>query len=312
MSQPIKNKIYTLIEEGKTLDVLYSLKEIFSKTDRAVFREIVLLISRWNDIEKKHRIGVVPSSDAAIEKNRISNAALEYFDKLPGTLDGKKNEIEKKLARRENALAVTRFLLFCAILAILFFLSFFYYRGSLSSELSYPQESTFGFFLYGLFAMLPALFIVLYFLYQSWAEFTRIQDFNQYFILASSEKEEPETAVSPYEKYSAKIKEVVLELENYEFFHSPYAFDKPDQKFLGRRDVIGRLKMILTESDTKSGAYLVTGFRGMGKTSIVRKAIAEINEERERLKEIPFFDPDSGALCLDRIESFFGFLLSRT
>ena len=76
---------------------------------------------------------------------------------------------------------------------------------------------------------------------------------------------------------TAKIKEVALELENYEFFHSPYAFDKPDQKFLGRRDVVDRLKMILTKSDTKSGAYLVTGFRGMGKTSIVRKAIAEIN-----------------------------------
>ena len=79
--------------------------------------------------------------------------------------------------------------------------------------------------------------------------------------------------------YSAKIKDVYVEVDDYWFFHSPYALDKPDERFIGRRKIVNHLKAILRKSSTKSGAYLITGFRGMGKTSVVRKAITEVNHE---------------------------------
>lgn len=79
--------------------------------------------------------------------------------------------------------------------------------------------------------------------------------------------------------YSSKIKDVYLELDNYKFFHSPYGYDKGDKRFIGRRKIVNHLKTLLAESETKSGAYLITGFRGMGKTSVVRKAIGELNQK---------------------------------
>ncbi|MCB0625968.1 MAG: ATP-binding protein, partial [Saprospiraceae bacterium] len=101
------------------------------------------------------------------------------------------------------------------------------------------------------------------------------------------------TEVSIYDKYSSKIRDLYLELDQYEFFHSPFAFDLPDRRFIGRQKVVSRLKMILRNSKTKSGAYLITGFRGMGKTSIVRKAIREVNLEhvpKEKKRERPFWE----------------------
>ncbi|MEZ4775244.1 MAG: ATP-binding protein [Bacteroidia bacterium] len=80
-------------------------------------------------------------------------------------------------------------------------------------------------------------------------------------------------------KYVLQNKEVFIQLENYEFFHSPYSTDpeKEDTRFIGRKKLLDHLQMILENSKTKSGAYLITGFRGMGKTSLVRKVIKEVN-----------------------------------
>lgn len=81
--------------------------------------------------------------------------------------------------------------------------------------------------------------------------------------------------------YSAWIKEVYIELRNYKFYHSPYSkeLEEGRGRFIGRKSVKNRIKLILKRSETKSGAYLVTGFRGMGKTSVVREAINEYNIE---------------------------------
>lgn len=80
------------------------------------------------------------------------------------------------------------------------------------------------------------------------------------------------------DRYSSKIKDVFLELNDYQFIHSPFAERIENNWFIGRNRVLSRLKIILNNSSTRSGAYLITGFRGMGKTSIVRKAIKEVNE----------------------------------
>ncbi|MCB9295676.1 MAG: hypothetical protein H6559_21505 [Lewinellaceae bacterium] len=163
MSQTIRNKIHSLIEEGKTLDVLQDFKEIFSKSDQVIFNEIVLLISRWNDIEKRLRLDTISPSEAMRQKTKISSATLEYLDKLPITPSEKKSEVEKNSREEKSALSITRFLLFCVILIILCLLSYLHFKGSLASELSYPQESIFGILLYGQFAILLVLFLVFIF-----------------------------------------------------------------------------------------------------------------------------------------------------
>lgn len=78
---------------------------------------------------------------------------------------------------------------------------------------------------------------------------------------------------------SAKIKDVWLELPKYKFFHSPVADDKPDRRFIGRKKIQKKIKTILENSETRSGAYLITGFRGMGKTSLIRKVVGDLNRE---------------------------------
>ena len=77
-------------------------------------------------------------------------------------------------------------------------------------------------------------------------------------------------------QFSSKVRNIHIELHNYSFFHSPEGSKKTYNRYVGRVRLREKLKTILTNSETRSGAYLVTGFRGMGKTSLVRKAIAEI------------------------------------
>lgn len=81
----------------------------------------------------------------------------------------------------------------------------------------------------------------------------------------------------PLSKYSAKIKDVYIELKNYQFFHSPYNESATKNRFIGRQKVKNRIISILSHTNVKSGSYLITGFRGMGKTSVVREALQDFN-----------------------------------
>jgi len=91
----------------------------------------------------------------------------------------------------------------------------------------------------------------------------------------TNEKEQNE--LSSINELSSRIKSVYVELKDYTFFHRPTGVKQKDDRFIGREKVIDKLKAILTNSEAKSGAYLITGFRGMGKTSIVNKVLAELN-----------------------------------
>jgi len=82
---------------------------------------------------------------------------------------------------------------------------------------------------------------------------------------------------SPLSKYSAKIKDIYIELKDYKFFHSPYYQKEGTGRFIGREKIIRRIVSILKNTKIKSGAYLITGFRGMGKTSVIRESIYEYN-----------------------------------
>ncbi|MCX6304965.1 MAG: ATP-binding protein [Bacteroidetes bacterium] len=77
--------------------------------------------------------------------------------------------------------------------------------------------------------------------------------------------------------YSSKIKKVYIELHRYSYFHGPSEIDNIDSRFIGREKLIKRLQALLTNSGSKSGAYLVTGQRGVGKSSFVSKTIDEIS-----------------------------------
>ncbi|MEZ5039746.1 MAG: ATP-binding protein [Saprospiraceae bacterium] len=84
-----------------------------------------------------------------------------------------------------------------------------------------------------------------------------------------------------------KIKDVFIELDDYQFYHSPVDSENPSPHFLGREDAKTKLKTILSNTSNPSGCYLVTGFRGMGKTSTVREAIRELhNRSKSKAKSI--------------------------
>ena len=61
--------------------------------------------------------------------------------------------------------------------------------------------------------------------------------------------------------YGAKIKSILIELHDYSFYHRPNDPLNPDQRFIGREKEVEKLKTILTNSEVKSGTYLLTGFR---------------------------------------------------
>ncbi len=83
----------------------------------------------------------------------------------------------------------------------------------------------------------------------------------------------------------AKIKDIYLRLYDYKFDHGPREEnpnkDKP--KFVGRKNIKKRLRLLFDPVHSKSdhGAYLVTGYRGMGKTSLVRESLSTFKKSGE-------------------------------
>ncbi len=81
---------------------------------------------------------------------------------------------------------------------------------------------------------------------------------------------------SHFHHLSSRIKKIAVQLYGYTFYHSPSEIHNTDFRFLGREKIIRKLKAILMESETRSGAYLITGYRGMGKSSFVNHVIDEV------------------------------------
>ncbi|MBK8043639.1 MAG: ATP-binding protein [Haliscomenobacter sp.] len=83
---------------------------------------------------------------------------------------------------------------------------------------------------------------------------------------------------------SSKIKDVFIELVgNYSFQHGAPNEDNPF--FIGRERERKRLELLIEQSEPPSGAYLIAGYRGMGKTSMVDKVIAGLNKKRKEKYE---------------------------
>lgn len=81
---------------------------------------------------------------------------------------------------------------------------------------------------------------------------------------------------SPYDKYSSRNKRINIPLENFRFFHQPSSDEEVDPKYISRQNAEHQLKNWLEEEKTNHGVYLVTGYRGMGKSSLVGKVLNDL------------------------------------
>lgn len=89
-----------------------------------------------------------------------------------------------------------------------------------------------------------------------------------------------------YSQHSSKTRRVNIQLPNYKYFHSPSKEDHVDKRFIGRERLISKFKSILENTTTQTGAYLITGYRGMGKSSYVGKVINEFASNRPHFNMI--------------------------
>ena len=101
-------------------------------------------------------------------------------------------------------------------------------------------------------------------------------------------------------KYDSKMHDITIPLMGFNGFHHAgnSEFKEDFENFIGREGILDKLKSWIKDNNGKrnnnySGAYLVTGFRGMGKSTFVHKSINDIiisfnlNEEykiKENLK----------------------------
>ena len=73
--------------------------------------------------------------------------------------------------------------------------------------------------------------------------------------------------------FNSKIKKIRIELPHYSFSHSSSGDSSHD--FIGRERILEKLKKLVMDSTDEPGVYLVTGNRGVGKTSLVNEVIKE-------------------------------------
>ena len=73
--------------------------------------------------------------------------------------------------------------------------------------------------------------------------------------------------------------------ERFRYVHHPLADDRDGIPMLGNEDVVGTLKERIVHS--VGGSFLITGFRGVGKTTVIARALAELRDEGEEVSVLP-------------------------
>lgn len=91
-------------------------------------------------------------------------------------------------------------------------------------------------------------------------------------------KKEPAIQSRFYRKFSSSIKSITIHLANFRFNHK----DNPSKEdiYIGRELLENKLESWLLSSD-ESGSYLIAGYRGMGKTSLVNHVLNRITRQRQ-------------------------------
>ena len=81
-----------------------------------------------------------------------------------------------------------------------------------------------------------------------------------------------------FDLYSSKVRRVNIPLPSFRYFHKASSDEEVDPKFIGRKKISDKLYSWLL-SDDKGGSYLITGFRGMGKSSFVGRVLNELTQK---------------------------------
>jgi len=84
-----------------------------------------------------------------------------------------------------------------------------------------------------------------------------------------------------FDSLKSKIRELHIPLPNFKYFHKPSSEEEVFENFIGQEENSEQLENWLTNDET-GGAYLVTGYRGMGKSSFVGKVLNKITEDTEK------------------------------
>ena len=83
-----------------------------------------------------------------------------------------------------------------------------------------------------------------------------------------------------FDRYSSKVKRVNIPLPSFNYVHKSWISNRRGTQgvgyLIGRDRIIEKLKTWLTKEKTDGGSYLITGYRGMGKTSFVDSVIYEL------------------------------------
>lgn len=103
--------------------------------------------------------------------------------------------------------------------------------------------------------------------------------------MATSQPKTPEEESNILHHFNTKLKDIYLELPNFSFFHSPSGRYRDNPKMVGRKRIRRKLYGILTNSETKTGSYIITGFRGVGKTSLLNQVINELQPRMPMFKQ---------------------------
>ena len=86
------------------------------------------------------------------------------------------------------------------------------------------------------------------------------------------------TEGNKFDIYSSKVKRVNIPIPEFKFFHKASSEEEVDPKFIGREQITDKLYSWLKDDPT-GGSYLVTGFRGMGKSSFVGRVLNELTQK---------------------------------
>lgn len=91
---------------------------------------------------------------------------------------------------------------------------------------------------------------------------------------------------NPFDRYSSRTRRLNYHLPFWQHGQKSHKHGM-NGAFIGREDILYRLRnWILSKSQT--GSFLVAGYRGMGKTSFVEKALYNITRQRRRSSRIEF------------------------
>ncbi len=86
--------------------------------------------------------------------------------------------------------------------------------------------------------------------------------------------------MNPFNRYNSKIKRVNIPIPSFEFVHRSWISNRrigdTPAFLIGRDRIIEKLKAWLTKEKTDGGSYLITGYRGMGKTCFVDRVMYEL------------------------------------